>query len=84
MSCPTCKSDEPVYIEYRESNNKMAVQLLDIFTKIWCIDTRVHDDLEFMCKECPFEVKDNGHCLVKEFKCKFYPEYKDFGSMGDL
>ena len=32
----------------------------------------------------PFEVKKNGHCLVKEFKCKFYPEYKDFGSMGDL
>lgn len=83
MSCPTCKSDEPVYINYREPNNKMAVQLLDIFTKIWCIDTRVKDDLEFMCKECPF-VKANGHCLVKEFKREFYPEYKDFGSMGDL
>ena len=64
MSCPTCKSDEPIYIEYREPNNKMAVQLLDIFTKIWCIDTQVKDDLAFMCKDCPFEVKDNGHCLV--------------------
>ena len=77
MSCPTCESDESVYVDYREPNNKMAVSLLDIFMKIWCRDTRVKDD-------CPFEVKENGHCLVKEFKCKFYPEYKDFGSMGDL
>ena len=83
MSCPTCKSDEPVYVNYREPNNKMAVQLLDIFTKIWCIDTRVKDDLVFMCKECPFGV-EGGICLVKAFKRKFYPKYKDFGSMGDL
>ena len=82
MSCPTCESNESVYINYREPNNKMAVQLLDIFTKIWCIDTRT-DDLAFMCKECPFEQED-GKCTVKMFKCKFYPEYKDFGSMGDL
>ncbi len=61
-----------------------AVKLLDLFTKEFCRDKYVKDDLVFRCEECPFEVKDTGHCLVKEFKCKFYPEYKDFGSMGDL
>ena len=83
MCVQNCKSNELVYINYREPNNKMAVQLLDIFTKVWCINTRVKDDLEFMCKECPFEQED-GKCQVKMFKCKFYPEYKDFGSMRDL
>ena len=83
MSCQICESNEPVYVDYRVSANKMAVQLLDIFTKIWCIDTRVKDDLEFMCEECPFQLED-GKCQVKIFKCKFYPMYEDFGSMGDL
>ena len=83
MGVQNCKSDEPVFINYREPNNKMAVQLLDVFTKIWCIDKRVKDDLAFMCKECPFELVD-GKCAAKIFKHKFYPEYSDFGAMGDL
>ena len=83
MSVQNCKPDVSVYMNPQEPNNKLAVQILDIFTKIWCIDRRAEDDLEFLCKECPFETLE-GRCLVKAFKCKFYPEYKDFGSMGDL
>lgn len=62
-----------------------AVELLDRFTKSFCRDKNVNlfDDLVFRCKECPFEI-ENGECLVKIFKQKFYPDYKDFGSMGDL
>ena len=83
MTSNNLADKEPFYVGYLEPNKKMAVQLLDIFTKIWCIDTRVKHSLEFMCKECPFETED-GKCLAKTFKHKFYPEYKDFGSMGDL
>lgn len=61
-----------------------AVELLDLFTKEFCRDKSVKDDLVFRCEECPFEINDSGQCLVKIFKCKFCPEYKDFGSMGDL
>ena len=59
-----------------------AVEILDQFTKAFCNDATAGDELEFRCKECPFE--DNTKCRVKMFKCKFAPDYKDFGSMGDL
>lgn len=64
---------------------KKAVHLLDLFTKTYCRyrnDYERFDDLKFRCDECPFS--KTKFCLVKEFKCKYYPEYKDFGSMGDL
>ena len=35
--------------------------------------------LVFRCSECPFE--DQDKCKVKMFKCKFAPDYKDFGSI---
>lgn len=60
-----------------------SVEILHQFTKSFCIDASVKDDLVFRCKECPFET-ENGTCLVKLFKCKYAPEYKDFGCMGDL
>ena len=60
-----------------------AVELLDLFTKEFCRDKLVKDDLVFRCKECTFETED-GKCLLKVFKNKFAPDYKDFGSMGDL
>lgn len=61
---------------------KTPVMALDIFTKTWCIDTTVKDDLSFRCKDCEFS---NGkNCLIKIFKSNKFPEYKDFGSMGDL
>jgi hypothetical protein len=60
-----------------------AVQALDRFTKLFCNDNSVKYDLVFRCKECGFELPD-GTCLIKAFKCKYEPDYKDFGSMGDL
>ena len=61
-----------------------AVELLDQFTKTFCIDAEVADDLVFRCKDCPFEDHESGKCAVKIFKQRFCPDYKDFGSMGDL
>ena len=68
-----------------EDNDQKAVELLDNFTKAFCINVNISnatDDLTFRCKECPFE--DGDMCRVKEFKNKFAPDYKDFGAMGDL
>ena len=67
--------------EYHE-----AVVALDNFTKAFCRDKQVKDDLDdlvFRCKECGFELPD-GTCLIKAFKCKFEPAYRNFGCMGDL
>ena len=55
-------------------------------TKEFCMDVdkmNAEEDLFFMCSECPFEY-ENDDCLVKIFKKKFCPDYKNFGSMGDL
>lgn len=65
---------------------KKAVFLLDLFTKNYCRyrnDYERFDDLKFRCNECPFEQSD-GKCLCKTFKNKYAPEYRDFGSTGDL
>ena len=63
--------------------NRMAVELLDRFAKIFCKDDTVTDDLVFHCKQCAFEMPD-GTCLVKVMAARLCPDYKDFGSMGDL
>ena len=63
-----------------------SVLLLDAFTKIFCrysYDYARFGDLKFRCSECPFQ-RENGDCIVKEFKNRYAPDYKDFGSMGDL
>ena len=63
-----------------------SVILLDLFTKTFCRyrnDYERFNDLKFRCDECPFE-KENGCCTVKSFKKKYAPDYRDFGSMGDL
>ena len=63
-----------------------SVTLLDLFTKTYCRyvnDYERFDDLKFRCSECPF-LKENGDCLIKIFQIKYTPDYKDFGSMGDL
>ena len=63
-----------------------SVVLLDMFAKTFCRyrnDYQRFDDLKFRCEDCPFQT-DKGECLAKIFKNKFAPEYKDFGSMGDL
>ena len=66
-----------------ETINQQAVEALDKFTKIYCRDNSVKDDLVFRCKQCEFEML-NGKCLVKVMAYKLCPDYKDFGSMGDL
>jgi hypothetical protein len=65
---------------------KKAVFLLDMFTKTYCRypnDYERFGDLKFRCDECPFR-KENEYCSVKLFKDKYAPDYRDFGSMGDL
>ena len=63
-----------------------SVVLLDLFTKTFCRyrnDYERFNDLKFRCEECTFQGED-GSCMAKEFKNKFAPDYRDFGSMGDL
>lgn len=63
-----------------------SVMLLDLFSKTFCRykgDYERFNDLKFRCDECPFSV-ENGVCLCKKFKNKYAPDYRDFGSMGDL
>lgn len=71
------------FYSHRLGNDEhKAVEYLDKFMKEFCIDATVSEDLQFRCSECPFE--DADKCKAKEFKNKFAPDYKDFGSMGDL
>ena len=67
---------------YSPQKNYLAVHALDLFAKIFCIKDGI-DDLEFECAECPFQ-NDDRSCDVKKFKARYCPDYKDFGSMGDL
>ena len=41
------------------------------------------NDLKFRCEECPFSKSDGG-CMCKDFKNKYAPDYRNFGSMCDL
>ena len=78
-----------IKLNYEEVDNEeiqKSVHLLDLFTKTFCRyrnDYERFDDLKFRCDECPFQ-KKNGDCRIKLFKNKYYPDYKDFGAMGDL
>lgn len=72
-----------IYLHRDKNDIHKSVQLLDQFTKSFCVDAEVKEDLVFRCHECPFLI-DNRICLIKSFKCDFCPDYKDFGAMGDL
>lgn len=63
--------------------DRQAVEHLDWFTKLYCRDKSITDDLAFRCEKCEFEMPD-GRCLVKVMARKLCPDYKDFGAMGDL
>ena len=76
------KSNGEFYSGRLVNDEHKAVELLDRFTKEFCIDATA-DDLVFRCNECPFQ-KENGDCLCKLFKKQYAPDYKDFGSMGDI
>jgi hypothetical protein len=62
---------------------RQAVKQLDLFTKTYCRDKSVEDDLVFRCNQCDFEMP-NDKCLVKVMARKLCPDYRDFGCMGDL
>jgi len=62
---------------------RQAVEHLDWFTKLYCRDKSITDDLAFRCEQCEFEMPDD-RCLVKVMARKLCPDYKDFGAMGDL
>lgn len=82
----TDREHEDVYEDIDKEEVAKSVVLLDLFTKTFCRykhDYQRFNDLTFRCGECPFQ-KENGDCLVKLFKSKYAPDYKDFGSMGDL
>lgn len=66
-----------------DSISRQAVEHLDWFTKLYCRDKSITDDLAFRCEQCEFEMPD-GRCLVKAMASKLCPDYKDFGAMGDL
>ena len=82
----TITAEEPQAVKgsnvYRTKKERLAVQALDLFTKTFCIKEN-EDDLEFECKNCEFQLTD-GTCLVKKFASKHVPEYRNFGSMGEL
>lgn len=63
--------------------SRQATEALDRFTKIYCRDDHIVDDLVFRCAECTFRMPDEK-CLIKIAARKLCPEYRDFGSMGDL
>ncbi len=63
--------------------SRQAVKHLDLFTKTYCRDKSVEDDLVFRCKQCEFGMPD-GKCLVKVMARKLCPDYREFGCMGDL
>ena len=74
------------YEQIDKQEIQKSVHLLDLFTKTFCRyvnDYERFDDLKFRCDECPFG-KSDGTCICKEFKNKYAPNYRDFGSMGDL
>ena len=74
-----------IYTKGNKDDVKEAVASLDKFTKNWCInckETKEKNDLVFRCGACFF--KQDGWCLIKKFKVKYCPEYKNFGCMGDL
>lgn len=71
-----------VYENIDQEDILKSVTLLDIFSKTFCryrADYVRFGDLKFRCdEECPF-LKNTGTCIVKEFKCKYAPKYKNFG-----
>ena len=77
-----------IYEDVDKEEIAKAVVLLDLFTKTYCRyrnDYERFGDLKFRCDECPFQLNDGKEsCAAKIFKGKYAPNYRDFGSMGDL
>lgn len=73
-----CKND------HDEQEIIKSVVLLDMFAQNYCEYRYDHErfgESKFRCGECPFR-KEDGPCLVKAFKIKYAPEYRNFGEMN--
>lgn len=66
-----------------DSIRRQAVKYLDLFTKTYCRDDSVTNNLVFRCRECEFNLS-GGRCLLKYIAQRLCPDYKNFGSMVDL
>lgn len=74
-----------LYTRGNKDDIQQAVKSLDEFTHNFCMncaETERQNDLIFRCAECPMQIDEK--CILKQFKNKFAPEYKNFGCMGDL
>ena len=80
---PEKRTDKRTETHACDSISRQAVKHLDLFTKTYCRDKSVKDDLVFRCNQCDFQLPD-GTCLVKTMAKKLCPDYREFGSMGDL
>jgi len=63
-----------------------AIQLLNSFTKNWCMNcekTEAQSEPVFRCNECPFleQKTNNGICLIKRFAYDHDKKISDFGCM---
>ena len=67
-----------------EKEKFFAVTHLDRFTKLFCRDKTIIDELKFICDKCDFLNIDGVTCNIKVMAHKLCPDYKEFGSMGDL
>lgn len=89
--CPKCGfiMGEPIKEQMKKTNQR-AIDLLNAFTKTWCMDyeaTEKNDEPKFRCRVCPFKAENSEICAVKDFAYKInrgYTESVDFGCMGLL
>lgn len=66
-----------------KDKEKLAIDALNAFTKMWCRKETNGDELVFNCGNCDFQ--DGNSCLIKKMANKIDGEYcaeKGFGSMS--
>lgn len=90
--CPKCGfiMGEPIKEQINKTTEQRAIDLLNAFTKTWCMDyeaTQKSDEPIFRCKVCSFKAENSNVCAVKDFAYTIndeYTRYVDFGCMGLL
>lgn len=90
--CPKCGfiMGEPIKEQINKTTEQRAIDLLNAFTKTWCIDreeTQKSDEPKFRCKVCRFKDESSKACAVKAFAFDIDGKYTrdvDFGCMGFL
>lgn len=90
--CPKCGfiMGESIKEQIRKTTEQQAIDLLNAFTKTWCIDceeTQKSGEPKFRCKACRFKDESGKVCAVKAFAYDIggkYTRYVNFGGMGLL